>query len=119
MALVVKNTFVHHSVEGGAISVLADSPTEPIPGHEPLRMLAEDAFDAGTPERTYVEAYGIIVGPENLRDRPDSEVDTYGGWTLYEDANGAWATRDAFFGHVTARRVDALYDLIDEYEEED
>ena len=116
MALVVKNTFTHYSLEGGAITVLADSPTEPIPEHEPLRMVAYDAFDAGTPEQAYVEEFGIIVGPENLRDRPDTEVDTYLGWRLHEDADGAWATRDAPFEHITARRVEQLYDTIDAYE---
>lgn len=117
MAYVVKNTFMHHSVEGGAICVLADSPTEPVPGQDRLRMVAGDAFDEGTPQRAYVETYGILIGPENLRERPNTEVDTYRQWHLHEDVDGAWATRDAPFGHVTTRHLEDLYDLIDEYEE--
>ena len=118
MALVVKNSFTHHSDEGGIIVVLADSPTEPVPGQARLRMLAEDAFEEGTPERAYVETYGILVGPENLRERADTEIDTYRGWELHEDADGAWAVRSEPHGHITARSADALYDLIDEYEED-
>lgn len=117
MTLVVKNTFTHASNEGGFITILAGSPTDPVPGQERIRMLAEDAFDVGTPERAYVEAYGMLIGPENLRERKDTEVGTYRGWQLHEDADGAWAERDTPFGHVVARRIDALYDLVDEYEE--
>lgn len=116
MPLVVKNSFTHHSIEGGFITVLADSPTEPVPGQEPIRMLSENTFEVGTPERAYVEAYGILIGPGNLRERKDTEVDTYMGWQLHEDADGAWAVRDTPFGHVVARRIDELYDLVDEYE---
>lgn len=119
MALVVKNSFTHHSDEGGVIVVLADSPTEPIPGQPRLRMLAEDAFDEGTPERAYVENYGIIISPENLREKAPTEVDTYRKWALHEDANGAWATNGLIGGHVVAPRLEALYALIDEHEETD
>lgn len=119
MALVVKNSFTHHSDEGGVIIVLADSPTEPVPGQDRIRMVAEDAFDIGTPQRAYVEMYGILVGPENLRERADTEIDIYRGWELHEDANGAWATNGRVGGHVVARRADQLYDLIDEHDEHD
>ena len=117
MPLVVKNTFMHHSEEGGVICVLADSPTEPVPSKPEWRMLSNDAFDVGTPERTYVETYGILIGSNNLRDRAPTEVDTYRRWTLHEDANGAWATREPMFGLVQAKRLDALMDLIDSYED--
>lgn len=119
MALVVKNSFTHHSDEGGVIIVLADSPTEPVPGQDRIRMVAEDAFDIGTPQRAYVETYGILVGPDNLRERADTEIDTYRGWELHEDADGAWATNGRVGGHVVARRADQLYDLIDEHDERD
>lgn len=118
MPLVVKNTFTHHSVEGGIICILADSPTEPVPGQARIRMVSEDAFDAGTPERAYAKAYGILVWPDNLRERADTEVGTFLQWTLHEDADGAWATRQYPYGKVTARRVDQLFDLIEDYEED-
>lgn len=118
MALVVKDTFIHWGAGSEhPIHVLADSPTEAIPGQKSLRQLSEDAFEAGTHARAYVETYGILIGPENLRDRPPTEIDSYGGWFLHEDADGAWATNGRIGGHITARRVDQLYDLIDEWED--
>lgn len=116
--LVVKDYFIHHSNEGGVIHVLAGMPTEPVPGQKRIRMLAEDAFPEGTRARAYVENYGILIGPDNLRERKPTEVDSYGGWELHEDADGAWAIRHEPFGHVTARKADELYGLIDDFEED-
>lgn len=119
MTLVVKNYFIHHSDEGGCIHVLAGSPTEPVPGQKRIRMVAESAFPEGTKARAYVETYGILVGRENLREKAETEVDSYGGWLLHEDADGAWATRYEPHGHITARSADALYSLIDDCEGDD
>lgn len=117
MALVVKDYFIHHSEKGGAIHVLAGMPTEAVPGQKRIRMVAEDAFAKGTRARAYVEEYGILVGPENLREKADTEVDSYGGWLLHEDADGAWACREDG-GHIVAPRADALYEIIDGFEED-
>lgn len=113
MSIVVKNYFIHHSDEGGVIHVYAGTPTEAVPGQKRIRMIAEDAFEEGTRPHAYVKEYGILVGPENLREKKPTEVDIYGGWILHEDANGAWAIREEPFGRITARRADDLYGLID------
>ena len=118
MALVVKDSFIHWGAGNEhPIYVLSGSATEAIPGQKSLRLLSEDAFEPGTHARAYVETYGVLIGPENLRDRAPTEVDTYGGWILHEDADGAWATNGRIGGHITARRVDQLYDLIDEFDD--
>ena len=118
MTLVVKDYFTHHSEEGGIIHVLAGSPTELVPGKPQWRMLSEDAFPEGTKSRAYVAEYGILIDSDNLRDRKPTEVDTYGGWELHEDADGAWAVRLAPFGHITARKADELYGIIDDFGED-
>jgi hypothetical protein len=116
MTLVVKNTFIHWGAgDEHPIHIFADTPTEAIPGQKRIRMVAEGAFEPGTHARAYVETYGILIGPENLREKPDTEIDSYGGWFLHKDANGAWA-EGPHGGLLTAKRVDQLYDLIDEWE---
>lgn len=119
MTLVVKNTFIHWGAGSEhPIHVFAGSPTEAIEGQDRLRVVSDTAFAEGTLSRAYSEKYGIIVGPDNLRDRPDTEVDTYGGWFLHEDADGAWAGGP--YGDVlTAPRVEALYDMIDALDDDD
>lgn len=120
MALVVKETFIHWGAGSEhPIHVLAGSPTEAIEGQKGIRMVSETAFPEGTPSRAYSEDYGILVGADNLRDKPDTEVDSYGGWFLHEDQNGAWAFRQAPHAHLTAPRVDILYELIDAFDDGD
>lgn len=120
MALVVKNTFIHWGAGNEyPIHVFADSPTEAIPGQDRIRMVSDSAFQEGTFARAYSAEYGILVGPENLRDKPDTEIDSYGCWFLHEDANGAWATGGPYGAILTAKRGDQLYDLIDEYDDGD
>lgn len=117
MALVVKDTFIHWGAGSEhPIYVLADSPTEAVPGQKSLRLVSDVAFPEGTISRAYSEEHGILVGRDNLREKPDTEIDSYGGWFLHEDADGAWA-HGPYGGHLTARRVDQLYDLIDEWED--
>lgn len=118
MALVVKEYFIHHSGEGDVIHVYAGSPTEPVPGQKRIRMVAEDAFPEGSRSRAYVAQYSVLVSPTNLREKASTEVDSYGGWLLHEDANGAWATNGQVGGHIIAPRADALYDMIDAFEED-
>lgn len=118
MTFVVKSAFMHHSDEGGIIHVRAGSPTEAIPDQKRLRLLSPDAFEPGTPERAYAEEYGILIGLDNLRYKAATEVDTYLAWTIHEDQDGAWAVRDNPHRHVTAPRVSALYELIDDAEED-
>ncbi|MEN9419369.1 MAG: hypothetical protein RI988_2989 [Pseudomonadota bacterium] len=117
MTLVVKNTFIHWGAGSEhPIYVLADSPTEAIPGQKSLRLVSDAAFPEGTISRAYSEEHGILVGRDNLREKPDTEIDSYGGWFLHEDADGAWA-QGPYGGHLTAKRVEQLYDLIDEWED--
>ena len=120
MALVVKNTFIHWGAGNEhPIHVFAGSPTEAIPGQKSIRMVSDDAFQPGTLAREYAEQYGILIGPDNLREKADTELDTYDGWQLHEDADGAWAVRDPIDGILRAPRADALYDLIDGIDDED
>lgn len=117
MVLVVRDSFIHWGAGSEhPIYVLSGSATEAIPGQKRIRMLAADAFEPGTHSRAYVETYGVLIGPENLREKPDTEIDSYGGWFLHEDADGAWAI-GRYGGHITARRVDQLYELIDAFDD--
>lgn len=118
MVLVVRDSFIHWGAGSEhPIHVLAGTPTKAIPGQKRIRMVAEDAFEPGTHARAYVETYGILIGPENLRERGPTEIDSYGGWFLHEDADGAWATNGRIGGHITAKRADQLYDLIDDFDD--
>jgi len=120
MALVVKDTFIHWGAGNEhPIHVFAGSPTEAIEGQDRIRVVSDTAFQEGTLSRAYSEEYGILVGPDNLRDKPDTEVDSYGGWFLHEDQNGAWASRDPIDGVLTAPRVEVLYELIDAFDDGD
>lgn len=119
MGIVVKNTFIHWGLgEEHPIHVFAGAPTEAIPGQDRIRMVSDTAFQEGTRARAYSEEYGILVGSDNLRQKPDTEIDSYGGWFLHEDANGAWAS-GPYGGHLTAARGDQLYELIDNLDDEE
>ena len=118
MALVVKNTFIHWGAGNEhPIHVLAGSPTDAVPGQKRIRMVSDTAFAEGTIARAYSEEFGILIGLDNLREKRDTEIDIYDGWQLHEDADGAWAVRDPMDCILRAPRADALYELIDAYEE--